>query len=43
MQIGIDSYSYHRRYGEFRPGEQPLAEVWAADPGPVLEHAASLS
>jgi len=24
MQVGIDSYSYHRRYGETRLGERPL-------------------
>lgn len=40
MLAGIDSYSYHRRYGEIRPGEvAPRGEVWPADPRPVLEHA----
>jgi len=40
MQVGIDSYSYHRRYGEFRAGEAPSTHVpWALEPGPVLRHA----
>jgi sugar phosphate isomerase/epimerase len=40
MQIGIDSYSYHRRYGELRVGEQPSGhDVWPVGPGPVLSHA----
>lgn len=40
MQVGIDSYSYHRRYGEIRPGEStPSAPTWPLDPGPVLRHA----
>ncbi|MBA2757975.1 MAG: sugar phosphate isomerase/epimerase [Chloroflexi bacterium] len=40
MQVGIDSYSYHRRYGEARPGEHPpTAEPWPLEPGPVLRHA----
>jgi sugar phosphate isomerase/epimerase len=42
MQVGIDSYSYHRRYGETRPGESPWAEPWPADPSPVIAHARSL-
>ncbi len=40
MQVGIDSYSYHRRYGEVRPGESPSpSPPWALEPGPVLRHA----
>ncbi len=40
MQVGIDSYSYHRRYGEHRPGEAAsVHEPWAPEPGPVLRHA----
>ena len=39
MQVGIDSYSYHRRYGETgrRGAVEPRAV--AAGAGPVLEHA----
>jgi 3-oxoisoapionate decarboxylase len=40
MQVGIDSYSYHRRYGEIRPGEARTAEApWPLQPGPALRHA----
>ena len=40
MQVGIDSYSYHRRYGETRVGEAPPAHApWPLEPGPVLHHA----
>jgi sugar phosphate isomerase/epimerase len=40
MQVGIDSYSYHRRYGESRVGEVPTADApWPLEPGPVLRHA----
>ena len=43
MQVGIDSYSYHRRYGEIRAGEQPSAsDPWSPEPGPVLRHAGSI-
>lgn len=42
MRIGVDSYSYHRLYGEIRPGEQPASERWECDPGPVLEHSRGL-
>ena len=43
MRVGIDSYSYHRRYGELRAGETPAPHVvWPLLPGPVLEHARSL-
>jgi sugar phosphate isomerase/epimerase len=43
MRIGIDSYSYHRRYGEVRAGEQPhTAAAWPVDPGPVIAHATAL-
>lgn len=40
MQVGIDSYSYHRRYGESRAGEAPSSHApWPLEPGPVLRHA----
>jgi sugar phosphate isomerase/epimerase len=40
MQVGIDSYSYHRRYGEIRVGEAASAHApWPLEPGPVLRHA----
>lgn len=40
MQVGIDSYSYHRRYGESRAGEAPSThEPWPLEPSPVLRHA----
>jgi sugar phosphate isomerase/epimerase len=40
LQVGIDSYSYHRRYGESRAGEAPSTHApWPLDPGPVLRHA----
>lgn len=43
MRIGIDSYSYHRRYGELRPGERPFAgPAWPLEPSPVLQHVRSL-
>jgi sugar phosphate isomerase/epimerase len=43
MRLGIDSYSYHRRYGEVRLGETPASEAtWPLRPDPVLEHARSL-
>jgi 3-oxoisoapionate decarboxylase len=43
MRVGIDSYSYHRLYGEFRAGEDALPPpAWPLEPGPVLEHARSL-
>ena len=42
MQVGIDSYSYHRRYGEIRIGEAPSSHpAWPLEPGPVLAHARS--
>ena len=43
MRVGIDSYSYHRLYGEVRVGEEVTGrEPWALQPDPVLEHARSL-
>lgn len=40
MQVGIDSYSYHRRYGEQRAGEAPSVHApWPLEPAPVLRHA----
>ena len=40
MQVGIDSYSYHRRYGEQRAGEAPSPHApWPLEAGPVLHHA----
>lgn len=41
MQAGIDSYSYHRLYGETRPDERPRTEDWPPHPAPVLRHARS--
>lgn len=42
MQVGIDSYSYHRRYGEARVGEAPSAfGPWPLEPDPVLRHGRS--
>lgn len=44
MRVGIDSYSYHRRYGEVRPGERARPDPsWPLEPSPVLEHARSLA
>ena len=43
MRVGIDSYSYHRLYGEIRPGESsPEGDPWPREPSRVLEHARSL-
>lgn len=43
MRIGIDSYSYHRRYGEHRAGEAPSRHAaWPLEPGPALRHARSV-
>ena len=43
VRVGIDSYSYHRRYGELRSGETAPAEApWPLGPAPVLAHARSL-
>jgi sugar phosphate isomerase/epimerase len=43
VQVGIDSYSYHRRYGESRAGEAPSShEPWPLEPGPVLRHARAI-
>ncbi len=39
MRVGIDSYSYHRLYGEVRAGERPIdGPTWPLLPGPVLAH-----
>ena len=42
MQVGIDSYSYHRRYGELRAGEVAHGETWPLEPAPAIAHARSL-
>mgnify|MGYP001815005794 FL=1 len=43
MRSGIDSYSYHRRYGEVRPREAAFSgPIWALEPSPVIEHARAL-
>ncbi|MEZ4595753.1 MAG: sugar phosphate isomerase/epimerase family protein [Chloroflexota bacterium] len=43
MRVGIDSYSYHRRYGEVRAGESAAPGApWPLVPAPVLEHARRL-
>ena len=39
MQVGIDSYSYHRRYGETRAGETPWTDPWPIGAEPVIAHA----
>jgi sugar phosphate isomerase/epimerase len=42
MQVGIDSYSYHRRYGEIRVGEAFSTHApWPLEPRPVLRHVSS--
>ena len=43
MQVGIDSYSYHRLYGELRAGETAAGATWPLDPGPAIAHARSLA
>ena len=45
MRTGIDSYSYHRRYGEIRPGEvmPAVAPSWPLEPSLVLAHARALA
>lgn len=44
MRVGIDSYSYHRLYGEFRAGERVLpGPAWPLQPTAVLEHARHLA
>jgi len=42
MQVAIDSYSYHRRYGELRAGEVAPPGVWPVEPAPAIAHARSL-
>ena len=43
MLIGVDSYSYHRCFGDLRPGEVPRpGPRWPLSPEPVLAHAAEL-
>lgn len=43
MRVGIDSYSYHRLYGEVRAGERRLERpAWPFLPAPVLAHAERL-
>ena len=40
MQVGIDSYSYHRRYGEARAGEAPsIHPAWPLEAAPAVRHA----
>ena len=41
MQVGIDSYSYHRRYGEVarRARRRRRTRRGRSEPGPVLRHA----
>jgi sugar phosphate isomerase/epimerase len=39
VQVGVDSYSYHRRYGEIRVGEAVSVHApWPLEPWPVLRH-----
>lgn len=43
MIVGIDSYSYHRLFGEVRDGERPRpGRAWPRTPDPVLEHAVAV-
>lgn len=42
MRIGIDSYSYHRLFGEVRPGEAAPARSFGPGSIEVLRHARSL-
>ena len=43
MLIGVDSYSYHRCFGDLRPSEVPRAGPrWPLSPVPVLAHTAEL-
>jgi sugar phosphate isomerase/epimerase len=43
MKVGVDSYSYHRRYGEIRSGEvSPGPRPWPLVPEPVLRHVAAI-
>ena len=42
MRVGIDSYSYHRLYGELRPNESPADDRWPRSPTLVLRHARAL-
>jgi sugar phosphate isomerase/epimerase len=43
MRVGVDSYSYHRLYGEIRAGEaRPSTAPWALEPAPVLAHVTGL-
>lgn len=43
MIVGIDSYSYHRLFGEVRDGERPRpGRAWPHTPDPVLEHAVAV-
>lgn len=38
MRVGVDSYSYHRRFGEVRPSESPVDIRW--DTVDFVEHCA---
>lgn len=42
MDVGIDSYSYHRFFGDVRPGEDQSSARWELGPSQVLDHARSL-
>ncbi len=42
MRVGIDSYSYHRRYGETRVGELPHPDRWPLEPSAAIAHARAL-
>lgn len=40
MIVGVDTYSYHRQFGEVRGGERPRAEEpWPHVAAPALDHA----
>lgn len=38
MQVGIDTYCYHRLYGEIRPGEESPRTQWTS-PRDAIDHA----
>jgi 3-oxoisoapionate decarboxylase len=42
VQVGIDSYCYHRLFGDVRPGERAAAVRWPLDPQAPTAHAAAV-
>jgi sugar phosphate isomerase/epimerase len=41
MQVGIDTYCYHRLYGEIRPGEDAPRQQWTS-PQDAIDHARAI-